>query len=282
MIKTYDLEKIFSLALYSAYVAREKAVSIMVISERCESGKTEVANKFYGNRGVATLSDVTAYALWRDFKRQIEDGSLKHLIIPEFLAPLSRKAETVGSFIATLQMLIEEGIMEIHTGFLKPMRLSSPTAIGAIICLPRTAFVARKTEWELSGFLSRFLVVSYSYDDQTVDAIFNSIAEREYLSDDHRIKLLFPDKPQDIEIPPDITEMAKVYVREHTERLRRSGRGYGFRELKNMLRLMCANVIFENMQTGGNREAVSEADLEEVKRLSYLINEEFNAMKGGE
>ena len=280
MINTHDLEKSVALTLYSAYVKGEKAVSLMVLSDRPESGKTEIVSKFYGNRGLAFLSDVTAYALWRDFKEQIESGELKHLVIPEFLAPLSRKSETVGSFISTLQMLVEEGVMEIHTGFLKPMKLASPTAIGAIVCMPRQAFAARRTEWELSGFLSRFLVVSYRYDDDTVMNIFNSIAEQEYIGDDHRIKLELPSEPIKIEIPEDIRQMAKSFVIEQTETLRKRGRGYGFRELKNMNRLLCANVIFEDMQTGANRVKVDTHDFEEVQRLSYLINEEFNTGRG--
>lgn len=279
MINTQDLEQIVALTLYSAYIKGEKAVSVMVISDRPESGKSEIVTKFYGNKGIAFLSDVTAYALWRDFKTEIETGALKHMIIPEFLAPLSRKAETVQSFISTLQMLIEEGVMEIHTGFLQPMKLASPTAIGIIICMPREAFAQRRQEWEMSGFLSRFVVVSYKYDNNTVGTIFNSIVDRDYIGENRRIKLAFPASPCGVVIPADIGELTKNYVIQQTERIRKEGKGYGFRELKNVLRLLCANVIMKNAQGNGQRDTVNMTDFEEVKRLSYLINEEFNALR---
>ena len=126
MINTQDLEEILALALYSGHIKDEQALSVLLISDRPEAGKSKMAMKFYGNQGVAFLSDATAYALWRDYYKEIESGQIKHLIIPEFLAPLSRKSETVQSFVATLQMLIEEGIMEIHTGFLKAIKLQAP------------------------------------------------------------------------------------------------------------------------------------------------------------
>jgi hypothetical protein len=126
--------------------------------------------------------------------------------------------------------------------------------------------------------LSRFLVVSYRYDDDTVGEIFDSISHREYMGLT-RIKLVFPDNQEVVDIPPEIAEQAKAFVIEHTERLRKSGRGYGFRELKNMLRLLCANVLLENAQNGEQRAVVNADDLAEVERLSYLINEEFNAIK---
>lgn len=281
MIHTQDLEKIIALVLYSAYVEGEKAVSAIIVSDRPESGKTEVVNKFYGNRGLIYLSDVTAFALWRDFHKEIASGEVKHLIVPEFLAPLSRKGETVASFIATLQMLVEEGIMEIHTGFLEAIKLKAPASLGAILCLPRREFVARRQGWELSGFLSRFLVVSYSYDKDTVDAIFKSIANRDYMGSS-KIKLVFPEKRVGIELPRKIAELASEFTLTQTELLRKKGRGYGFRELKNMLRLLCANVLLENAQDGGERVSVNLSDYKEVERLSYLINEEFNCTREGE
>lgn len=281
MINTQDLERIFALTFYSAYVANEKPVSVMLISDRPESGKSEIAMKYLGNPGIGHLSDVTAYALWRDFKEDIEAGTLKHIVIPEFLAPLSRKSETVQSLISTLQMLIEEGIIEIHTGFLKPMKLKSPTSIGVIACLPKQAFAARHTEWELSGFLSRFLVVSYSYDKDTVNTIFESIATRQYFAES-RIKLIFPPQQVGIDIPADIEQLSKTYVYSQTEEVRTSRRGYGFRDLKNILRLLCANVIMTNAQNGETRVSVEMDDFEEIRRLSYLVNEEFNTLKSEE
>ena len=273
MIATQDLEKIFSLAIASGYVKGEKPVSLMIVSERPESGKTEVVNKFIGTKNLAYLSDVTAYALWRDFHEQIARGELKHLIIPEFLAPISRHSQTVQSFIATLQMLIEEGIMEIHTGFQNPIKLIAPTTVGAIVCLPRDAFSRNRCDWEISGFLSRFMVVSYRYNGATVKRIFDSIAEREYLGTS-KTPLDLPNTEQEVDIPTDIAKAARDYAIGITRQARVDGKSYGFREFKNMLRMIAANVVLE----GNGRREVTMKDFGEIVRLSYLLNEEFNEL----
>lgn len=279
MIKTKDVEKITTLGFYSSYIKDEKPVNLMILSDRCESGKTQLVLKFFGNVGLAFLSDVTAYALWRDFKDDLAKGNLKHIIIPEFLAPLSRKSETVGSLIATLQMLIEEGVMEVHTGFLQPIKLKSPVVVGLVICMPRMAFEAKKIEWTLNGFLSRFLLVSYTYEDGTVGEIFDSIENRDYLGEEAHIKINAPPENIAVKIPAEIRHQAREMVVKQTEHLRKSGKGYGFRELKNMLRFLCANVVFENSQHKKQRDTVNQADFDEVVRLSYLMNDEFNPMR---
>ena len=273
MIATQDLEKIFALVIASGWVKGEKPVSLIVVSDRPESGKTEIASKFIGTKKIIYLSDATAFALWRDFHEPIARGEVKHLIIPEFLAPLSRHNQTVQSFIATLQILIEEGIFQISTGFLKPIKLEHPTTVGAIVCLPRDAFSRNRIDWEVSGFLSRFMVASYSYNGNTVRQIFDSIAEREYLQAGKTV-LNLPDTEQEVDIPPDIAKAARDYAIVVTKQARVDGKCYGFREFKNMLRMIAANVILEG---NGRREATMK-DFGEIVRLSYLLNEDFNEL----
>jgi hypothetical protein len=129
LIGTQDLEKLIALALSSAYVKGDKPISLLIVSDRPESGKTETVNRFYGNIGLGFLSDCTAFALWRDFEKQMRARTLKHLIIPEFLTLLSRSSETVASLISTLQELTEDGVTGIHTGYLPDLvRISVKSA----------------------------------------------------------------------------------------------------------------------------------------------------------
>ena len=277
MIHTQDLERTVALALASAYVEGEKPLSLMIVSDRPESGKTEVVNSFYGMKGIAILSDVTAFALWRDFGKELATGRLKHLIIPEFLAPISRGTQTVESFIATLQMLVEEGLSEIHTGFLKPIKLASPVTIGVIACLPRTAFNEHRLDWEVSGFLSRFMVITYKYDSKSVQQIFDSIEKQDYLTET-RISLNF-ERKMSIEIPRFIARKCRVLAETITEKARKDGKCYGFRELKNILKCVAANVILDNMKhPEAERLTADYWDFKVVERLRYLFNEDFNSL----
>lgn len=277
MVHTADIEKVIALTLASAYVEGEKPVSLMLVSDRPESGKTDIIKQFSETESIKVISDLTAYALWRDFQMPISKGEIKHFIIPEFLAPISR-ATTVNSFIATLQMLIEEGLTEIHTGFLKPMTFDTPMTIGVIACMPRNTFQANRLNWDVSGFLSRFVLATYRYNDHTVASIFDSIVKRDYLAE---IKQHLKFKPATITVPTPIAEKCRVLAENITAQARKDGKCYGFRELKNILRFVAAMVILDRTE-GATRLVVTEADFTEVARLSYLFNEEFNAIAEGD
>lgn len=274
MIRTKDIEKIIALTLASAYVEGDKPASLMIVSERPESGKTDMVQMFSENTGIVVLSDVTAFALWRDFYKEITARKIKHIIIPEFLAPLTRSS-AIDNLIATFQMMIEEGLTEIHTGFLPSIKFDTPISIGLIICMPRNAYVRHKLSWETSGFLSRFLVATYSYDKDTIEAIFKSIIQRQYFE---KSKIKFAFTSATIEIPVPIAEMCRGLAESITSKSRQEGKLYGFRELKNILRFIASNVIIERAN-GSKRTVATKDDFDEVSRLSYLFNENFNHIK---
>lgn len=277
LIGTQDLEKLIALALSSAYVKGDKPISLLIVSDRPESGKTETVNRFYGNTGLGFLSDCTAFALWRDFEQQMRERTLKHLIIPEFLTLLSRSRETVGSLISTLQELTEDGATGIHTGFLPDLvPFDPPVVVGVIACMPRNAYDKHRLEWEVSGFLSRFMVVTFKYSDDTVDYIFDSIEKREYLKY-AKIDLKLRTEVE-VTIPPEVAHECRTLSESITNQARRSGSCYGFRELKNILRCVAANVILDANLCDSTRTTAEMWDFNEVKRLSYLVNEQFNTL----
>lgn len=278
MVHTKDLEKLFALSIASSYIKEEKPVSLMVVSDRPESGKTEMASKFFGKKGIAVVSDLTAYGFWRDFKEVLETGELRHIIIPEFLAPTSRGADTVGSFIALLQMLIEEGLTEIHTGFLHPIRFNHPVVVGAIVCMPRDAFQANRTGWITSGFLSRFVLATYKYNDASVESIFESIVSRKYRKSSPASIDLSRYEPVPIGIPRPVAEACRVLSDDIVADERARGGCYGFRELKHLMRLTASNVVLDRAMNKSKRSTATMKDFDEIVSLSYLINEQFNAV----
>lgn len=282
MIHTKDLEKIVLLALASAYLINDKPASLMIVSERPESGKTELVRKFGKNKGIVMLSDVTAFSMWRDLHDEIEKGKIKHIIIPEFLAPLSRRT-SLDSLIATFQMMIEEGLTEIHSGFLKEaIKFSRPIVVGLIVCMPLNAYAANKPNWEMLGFLSRFLLVTYKYDGHTIDAIFDNIMEEEHYQQEDKESDF---NPAMVNIPRPIAEKCLALSTSITQQARNEGKLYGFRELKNIKRLVRANALLKATEnkykdTGASdRLTATEEDFNEISRLSYLFNEDFNALR---
>jgi hypothetical protein len=279
MIDIQDLERVIALTLCSGHLSNDKPVSLMVVSDKCEAGKTSALEKFSRTDGIAYLSDATAFGLWRDFHKQIASGELRHILIPEMISPLSRNSDTVNSFISTLGTLIEEGIVEIHTGFLDAIKLKSPVTVGVIGCMPRPIFMNNKLKWEATGFLSRFIVVTYKHGQETVERVFESIIKGQHLTDgDHPVNM--PTQDYEISVPEDVARESVSFAREVTEQSVKDGKIYGYREAKHIIRLVAANVIYENMRDGYNRLAATMDDVEVVKGLSYLFEGRFNELRG--
>lgn len=279
MIHTEHLEKVIALTLATGYLDKEKQVSLFIVSQRPESGKSALLEKFSETNGVRILSNATAAAIWRDYGADIGKGLIKHFLIPEFLAPMSRNTATTGAFLSTLQMMVEEGLVSFHSGFLKEsVKFSEPRTVGVIACLPKVAFERSRLSWTVSGFLSRFMVVTYSYNQKTVEAIFESIVDAKYLKETKQ-SLQFPKEPVAITIDAEIGKLCQDLALGVTEMARNRKGLYGFRELKNVRRLVAGNVILENINKKEHRTEATMADFEVVKSISYLFNEEFNEVK---
>ena len=276
MVNTKDLEYIIALTLATAYIDGETPQSTMLVSDRPEAGKTLLVNQFRRVDGIAVISDGTAKGILESFKSDLESGKLKHLIIPEFLAPISRNQNTVNSFIATIQILIEDGFSRIDTGFIH-QKYTEPRTIGVIACLPKPAFMANRTRWTASGLLSRFLVVSYNYSFEAIDRIFESIMARQYV-EQNNIELKFGDKVH-VDLPYEVAKMCKDLTLKTTERARSLRGMYGFRQLESVQRMVMANVVLERAQGIDRPCVVNQDDFNKVEAISYLFNDEFNEVK---
>jgi hypothetical protein len=278
MIDVQDLEMVIALTLCSGHLAADKPVSLMIVSDKCEAGKTSALEKFSKSDGIAYLSDATAFGLWRDFHKQIASGELRHILIPEMISPLSRNSDTVNSFISTLGSLIEEGIVEIHTGFLDAIKLKSPVTVGVIGCMPRPIFMTNKLRWEATGFISRFIVVTYKHSIETVERVFESIIKGEHLTDgDHPVAI--PTEDYDVKVPETVARKAVEFARNVSETAVQDGKIYGYREAKNILRLVAANVVYENVRDNKNRLKADIHDFDIVAGLSYLFTGKFNELR---
>lgn len=276
MINTKDLELAVALTLATAYIEGETPQSLMIVSERPEAGKTLLVNQFKQVDGIAVISDGTAKGILESFKGDLVSGKLKHLIIPEFLAPISRNQNTVSSFLATIQILIEDGFQRIDTGFIH-QKYDSPKRIGVIACLPKPAFMTNKMKWSASGLLSRFLVLSYAYATDTIGSILDSIMERQYLNEnDLSIKFVQTVK---VELPLEVAGKCKDLALATTEKARRAGSMYGFRQLESVMRLVMAKVVLDRAQGIDRDNVATLEDFEAVEAISYLFNDEFNEVK---
>ncbi len=282
MIHTEDLKKTVALVLCSAYVEGDKPLSLLLISDRPEAGKTEIVKRFSRMPKVEFATDITSYGIKRDFAARIKSGELHHIVIPEFLQPLLKGRASAQSFTMMLQAIMEDGVMGLHTGFLKASSLK-PTddirTVGIIGCMPRPYFTRQlRYEWAKTGFLSRWLVVTYRYNSDTVDAIMDSIERGDYveapgpelLSEIERVR---------IEMPPDVARCCRELAEDIVREAREAGLAYGYREHKHIRSLVTAHVVYERFTLGTERTAATMEDFDEVARLGYLFNEQFNEVE---
>lgn len=277
MVNTKDLETTVALTLATAYIKGETPQSTMIVSDRPEAGKSVLVNQFSKVDGIVVLNDSTWQGLIQRYKTELVEGKIKHIIMPEFLAPISRNQTTVGSFLANIQQLIEDGYQQSHTGFLH-VDLKEPVVVGVIACLPKPAFYLNRTRWMQGGLLSRFLVVSYDYNSNTIDAIFESIMERQYL-EATGITVNFKEVV-DVKLPHSIASQCKALALDTTERSRNSKGLYGFRQLESVQRLVMANVVLDKAQGADREPTATQADFDKVEAISYLFNEQFNELRG--
>lgn len=211
MIGIAELETIIRLALYTGYLKDEVPASLLVVSE-VESGKSELAKKFADNDGVAFPHDITAYGIVKTYGSRLlpnpgGGARIRHLIFPEFIHCLERQRETVKTLLAFLNGLVAEGIREIHT-YKTSFKFHEPMSAGAICCLTVAELADWKLYWQRSGFLSRFLPLTYSYSQPVEDRIFESIFARDYRNEP-AVSLAFPSGPQEVHFPPALARRLK-------------------------------------------------------------------------
>ncbi len=282
MIGTNDLDKIVALTLCSGHINGEKPLSILILSDRPESGKTEIVKKFCDTPYVEYCTDVSGFGLMRDLSTRITKGEVKHIVIPELLKPLMKGKTASDNFTSTLQTVMEDGIMGQHTGFLKSrtsVKSEDIKTVGIIGCMPRKAFTTDiKKRWNMTGFMSRWLVISYKYNDDTVTHILESIRSGEYLTDPIH-PLNFDGESYKVIIPLDIGIKCEKLGLNITEEARKAGALYGFREIKHIRTLVAANVVYNRVVNGVSDLVATMEDFNEIERLGYLFNEQFNAVK---
>lgn len=169
LLRIAPLKKMIECALVSPYIKDEKPISLLIVAKP-ESGKSSVMKQYRENKGIVYLSDCTTYGITRDILPKIVSGETKTIMIPDLITPLSKQTKTRQSFTAFLNNLIEEGVAKIATYSTVWNKDASANVITAIT---DEALRDARHNWAKMGFLSRFVVFSYSYSISTVTEILD-------------------------------------------------------------------------------------------------------------
>jgi len=257
------LKKMVEIALISPYIKNEKPISLLIVA-KAESGKTSTMKLYRQNKGIVYVTDCTAYGITRDILPKMVSKEIRTLMIPDLLTPLSKSFKTKQTFIAFLNNLMEEGIVKITT---YAMIWDKDVNANVITAVTDQALQDGRHEWAKMGFLSRFIVFSYSYGISTIIEILNRYSEHGL--DIENIKLQFPTKEVDIELPKEIADRLNPIAMKIGEQFEL----YGIRAKINLRSLLKA-LAFRN-----GRKTVTEAEFQEFLELADYMNFDFNTIR---
>jgi hypothetical protein len=244
------------LALFSPYAKGSHPLSLLIIAP-AGSGKTELLKAYANNRGVVFYNDFTSYGLYQ-LLTQVQAGLVRHVLVGDFVRLLARGRAIVREVIATLNALVEEGVQNVETFFVR-FHSPKPVKAGVIAALTTDEWRARRDQWIKVGFLSRALPVSYVLAPEDVLRGEGLIYEGKEAF--RPIKLKLPSETVDVVIPEP-----------RREELRRLGRVLaavncdepGFRSHKHVIAMARASALRED------RSEVAEEDVSLLKALSVL------------
>lgn len=265
LIDLWPLIKLVVCALISPYIKGEKPFSLLIIAKP-ESGKTTVMKQYRENKGVLYLTDCTAFGITRDFLPKIASGEIKTIMIPDLTTPLSKQTKTRAALVAFLNNLIEEGIKNMSTGAVNYSKDTDAVA-NVITAVTDHSFRDARHGWNKLGFLSRFVIISYSYSSLSVNTILNAYSEHgvEGKGIEKKCKVKLPRKSVDIDLPKKIADRLDPYARE----IGRAYDLYGFR-VKINFRSLLKCLAYRN-----GRKVVTDADFNEFLELVNFMNFSF-------
>ncbi|TET18761.1 hypothetical protein E3J74_09145 [Candidatus Bathyarchaeota archaeon] len=262
MIKIEPLKKAIECALISPYIKNEKPISLLIVA-KAESGKSSVMKLYRENKGIVYMTDCTAYGITRDVLPKMVSGEIKTLMIPDLLTPLSKATKTRLSFVAFLNNLIEEGVAKIKT---YAMIWDKDVKGNIITAVTDEALEDSRHGWGKIGFLSRFVMFSYSYNMSTISKILNYYSE--FGCVDTPIKVDLPKKQRNIELPVELANRLDPIAMKIGEQFGI----YGIRAKINFRSLVKA-LAFRN-----GCKCVREKEFAEFLELADFMNFKFNPL----
>jgi len=267
MINTQELEHLIKLAVLSTHIKDERPVSVLICA-RVESGKTELLKKTIPCKGIAYLGDATAWGIQKEYLDAITKREIRTLVIPDLITPLSRGSDTVETFVAFLNGLIEEGIVEIQTYALQK-KLEIPARCNIVTSIAQEHLFDQRHRWSKMGFISRVVPISFEYAASTVYDIGQSIASEIYHEEDDFSDLVIPDDDIAITTPQEIALKIASLAPQVIDKRQLADKLYGFRLQKQLGTLCKTNAMMDN------RETVNEEDFNTIKQLSNYMNLTF-------
>jgi len=253
MIKTEELQDLIKTVLYTGYVAGEKPLSVLLIGA-VGIGKSQLITDYEKKDNIRICSDVTYLGILHHLK---DNKEFRHLSIPDFLTITMKSKSTTANAISIINAGIEEGIGEVN--LMNYNEDFKGKTFGLITATTKDSFSQNRKNWQAMGFLSRCIIISYDYEDDTKEQIFDFIHNRLYLNENKK-KLELPITNIEVNLP---SELAKKLRNKNST----------FRSQKQFQTLAMARTIMNNLNN--NNPTTSQKEIDEVLKMSKFFNYDY-------
>jgi hypothetical protein len=218
------------------------------------------------NKGVVYINDCTAFGLTRDVLPQIVNGKAKTIMIPDLLTPLSKQTKTRKSFVAFLNGLIEEGVAKMSS-YSTMWSQDKDVKANIITAITDQALNDARHGWAKMGFLSRFVVFTYSYGIATITQILDSYSQQGLRLKDMKIRL--PRGQIKVTLPSEIADKLNPIAIQVGDKFKL----YGFRAKINFRCLLKCLAYRDN-----KRRMVTLDDYQEFLALTDYLNFRYHPL----
>lgn len=168
MIGTRLVEEVVQAVALTHLVRNHKRVSLLLLASP-ESGKTTITTAAHAKH-VCQVAVITGRSILKEIKDHPET---EFLLFNDLTAIRAMSASAVNLLIVLLNQLTqgERGIVAFAGKDVERIERS----LGILACLPFETFADHRARWRELGFVSRMIPFAYSYGDELIAEIKDSI-----------------------------------------------------------------------------------------------------------
>jgi hypothetical protein len=252
--------------LYTAFLKdSEKPVSFLLAAEP-ESGKTGALKAFADGERVHYLTTGTAYGITRDLLPRIKNKQARYLLMGDLNVFTGMPVKTKNALVNFLSALIEEGVWNISTYAVSLSNLEPVKCGFGATVTPGLLTDGRTKKWIQSGFMSRLMVMSYSYSSDLV----SKIKAGQIRGLDVEEPPVLPDREYDVTIP----NRYDSTITDWSDKVGETFKTYGIRAHRDLRQLAKALALVRVIEEDLPRQNISVnlQDIADLGELFYYFN----------
>lgn len=285
MLFTKRIERIIEVDLATPYILEEtqtRPVNLIFVT-LSGGGKSALLLEKYGMlKGVKAFGDITYDRLVKSYLQKIYRKEIRTLIFPEFNKIIGRKVSVARNTTGILNELGEEGVPSIDLPYFQ-RTWNPPVRCNLIIGMTPSFLNAHLLDWWGYGFAQRFLVVTWNYSKEQIEAILEYIERQLHLMEGKCSEIF---KESKVDLPTRFARKLERYslricedMTDYIEELCNSRNWRFNRKLERELPFrtqMRLQKFLKAIALLNGRNRVKALDFVEFKRLFKFMNLRFN------